>query len=113
MNATAKQKYSKPDSSIVSTLAQWFLGADGASTVGKSSRPTKSGSTITQAEWILTELRCRPLTALDALHGCGCMRLAARINDLRADGHVIGTEMASKNGKKFAKYFLIQERGST
>lgn len=38
------------------------------------------------------------------------MRLAARINDLRADGHVIGTEMASKNGKKFAKYFLIQER---
>jgi hypothetical protein len=40
------------------------------------------------------------------------MRLAARINDLRADGHVIGTEMASKNGKKFAKYFLIKERGS-
>jgi hypothetical protein len=38
------------------------------------------------------------------------MRLAARINDLRADGHVIGTEMASENGKKFAKYFLIKER---
>jgi hypothetical protein len=40
------------------------------------------------------------------------MRLAARINDLRADGYVIGTEMASKNNKKFAKYFLIKERGS-
>jgi hypothetical protein len=113
VNAEIKQKYSKPDSSIVSTLAQWFLGADGASTVGKSSRPTNSASTMSQAEWILTELRCRPLTALDALHGCGCMRLAARINELRANGHVIGTEMVSKNGKKFAQYFLIQERSST
>jgi hypothetical protein len=109
VNATAKQKYSKPDSSIVSTLAQWFLGADGASAAEKSLRPTRSGS-MSQAEWILMTLRKRPLTALDALEGCGCMRLAARINDLRADGYVIGTEMASKNGKKFAKYFLIQER---
>jgi hypothetical protein len=41
------------------------------------------------------------------------MRLAARINELRANGHVIGTEMVSKNGKKFAQYFLIQERSST
>ena len=68
---------------------------------------------MSQAEWILQTLKRRPLTSLDALQGCGCMRLAARINDLRADGHLIGTEMASKNGKKFAKYFLIQERSST
>jgi len=113
VNAEIKQKSWKLGASIGQTLAQWFLGAGGASAAERSLRPTKSGSTITQAEWILTELRCRPLTALDALEGCGCMRLAARINDLRADGHVIGTEMASKNGKKFAKYFLIQERGST
>jgi hypothetical protein len=112
VNAEIKQKYSKPDSSIVSTLAQWLSGADGASAAEKSLRPTKSGPTMSQAEWILMTLRKRPLTALDALEGCGCMRLAARINDLRADGHVIGTEMASKNGKKFAKYFLIQERGN-
>ena len=65
---------------------------------------------MSQGEWILMTLRQRPLTALDALEGCGCMRLAARINDLRADGHVIGTEMASKNRKKFAKYFLIKEK---
>lgn len=38
------------------------------------------------------------------------MRLAARINDLRADGHVIGTEMLNKNGKKFAQYYLIKEK---
>ena len=112
MNANQKQKFSRPESNIVSTLAQWFSGADGASAVGKSSRPMRSDSTMSQVEWILMTLRKRPLTALDALEGCGCMRLAARINDLRADGHVIGTEMASKNGKKFAKYFLIKERGS-
>jgi hypothetical protein len=112
VNAEIKQKSWKLGASIGQTLAQWLSGAGGASAAERSLRPTKSGSTITQAEWILTELRCRPLTALDALHGCGCMRLAARINDLRADGHVIGTEMISKNGKKFAKYFLIQERGN-
>ena len=65
---------------------------------------------MSQAKWILMAIRQRPLTALDALHGCGCMRLAARINDLRADGHLIGTEMVSKNGKKFAQYFLIKEK---
>lgn len=68
---------------------------------------------MSQAEWILMAMKRRPLTSLDALQGCGCMRLAARINDLKSDGHVIGTEMVSKNGKKFAQYFLIQERSST
>jgi hypothetical protein len=112
VNAEIKQKSWKLGASIGQTLAQWLSGADGASAAEKSLRPTRSGLTMSQAEWILTELRRRPLTALDALEGCGCMRLAARINDLRADGHVIGTEMASKNGKKFAKYFLIKERGN-
>jgi len=112
VNATVKQKFSKPGYSIVKTLAQWFSGEDGASTVGKPSRPTKSDSTMSQAEWILMTLRKRPLTALDALEGCGCMRLAARINDLRADGHNIITQTEKQNGKKFAKYHLIKERGS-
>ena len=112
MNAETKQKSLKPESSIVKTLAQWFSGADGASTVGKSLRPTKSDSTMSQAEWILMTLRRKPLTALDALEGCGCMRLAARINDLRADGHNIITQTEKQNGKKFAKYHLIKERGS-
>jgi len=40
------------------------------------------------------------------------MRLAARINDLRADGHNIITQTEKQNGKKFAKYYLIKERGS-
>ena len=110
MNAETKQKSWKLGTSIGQTLAQWFSGEDGASTVGKDSIPTKSGSTMSQAEWILQTLKSRPLTSLDALQGCGCMRLAARINELRADGHVIGTEMVSRNGKKFAQYFLIKEK---
>ena len=110
MNAETKQKSWKLGTSIGQTLAQWFSGEDGASAVGKDSIPTKSGSTMSQAEWILMAMKRRPLTSLDALNGCGCMRLAARINELRADGHVIGTEMVSKNGKKFAQYFLIKEK---
>lgn len=113
MTATTKQRFSKPESNIVKTLARWFLGEDGALAARQDSIPTKSGSTMSQAEWILMAMKRRPLTSLDALNGCGCMRLAARINELRADGHVIGTEMVSKNGKKFAQYFLIQERSST
>ena len=38
---------------------------------------------MTQEQWILDALkRRRKLTALDALKGCGCFRLAARISDL-------------------------------
>ena len=110
MNVTLKQKSLKPGSNIVQTLGQWFFGEDGASSVGRDSTHTKSGSTMSQAEWILMELRRKPLTAIEALKGCGCMRLAARINDLRADGHSIGTEMVNKNGKKFAQYYLIKEK---
>ena len=92
------------------TLGQWFFGEGGASSVGKDSTPTKSDLTMSQAEWILEAMRKKPLTALDALQGCGCMRLAARINDLRADGHNILTETVKQNGKKFAKYHLIKEK---
>ena len=110
MRVNQKQKSLKPGSNIVKTLGQWFFGEGGASSVGKDSTPTKSDSTMSQAEWILQTMRRKPLTALDALQGCGCMRLAARINDLRADGHAIGTEMLNKNGKKFAQYYLIKEK---
>lgn len=65
---------------------------------------------MSQAEWILMTLKRKPLTALDALQGCGCMRLASRINDLRAAGHNIITETVKQNGKKFAKYHLTKEK---
>ena len=61
----------------------------------------------TQTEWILDALKRGPLTALDALDGCNCFRLAARIADLRQAGHEIKTENRTlANGKTIAGYHL-------
>jgi hypothetical protein len=65
---------------------------------------------MSQTEWILETMRTRPVTPLDALAGCGCFRLAARIQELREDGHIINTEKVSSNGKQFASYHLIKEK---
>jgi hypothetical protein len=48
----------------------------------------------------------RAITPIDALEKFGCLRLAARISDLRADGHQITTKIAKKNGKRFAQYSM-------
>ena len=42
-----------------------------------------------------------PMTALERF---GCFRLAARVRDLRAEGHAIETKMTERNGKEFAVY---------
>lgn len=66
----------------------------------------------TQTEWILDALKRGPLTALDALDGCNCFRLAARIADLRQAGHEIKTENRTLvNGKTIAVYHL-EERAA-
>lgn len=44
------------------------------------------------------------LTALDALNLFGCLRLAARISDLRKLGLDIKTKMVTQGGKTFAVY---------
>lgn len=48
----------------------------------------------------------RLLTSLDALKKFNCMRLGARIFNLRAEGHVIETNMVmvGKNKKRIAVY---------
>jgi hypothetical protein len=44
-----------------------------------------------------------------ALNRCGCFRLAAVINLLRADGHNITTNrIKSHTGNKYAEYSLAQ-----
>lgn len=65
----------------------------------------------TQTQWVLQRLRLGPLTALEALDGCGCFRLAARIRDLRDAGHPIETRHRTlPNGKTVAVYqLMIQE----
>ena len=67
---------------------------------------------MTQENWILKALLCNKdgITALDALQGCGCFRLAARISDLRKQGHPIITESISSDGKVFARYRYLKKR---
>lgn len=67
---------------------------------------------MTQEQWILSTLkRKKKLTAMDALSGCGCFRLAARISDLRKQGHNITTESVSAGGKVYARYRLATKKG--
>jgi hypothetical protein len=66
---------------------------------------------MNQHDWILRELRKgRTLTALDALNGCGSMKLATRISELKARGHNIVTHMVYMGNKKFAKYQLQRSK---
>lgn len=62
---------------------------------------------MSQTEWVLKNAKRRWITAVDALKGCGCFRLAARIKDLRDQGYNIVTMTITKNGKRFAAYKLI------
>ena len=69
----------------------------------------------TQCDKVLEYMRTfGSITQLEALSDIGCMRLASRINDLRAQSIAIGVRM--KTGKKrdggkttFAEYYLIEE----
>jgi len=61
----------------------------------------------TQTERILNYLsKGKGITPIDALNRFGCFRLAARIADLRKNGHAIFTDSVTKNGKTFASYRL-------
>ena len=46
------------------------------------------------------------VTQQDAIRFCQCYRLAARIADLRADGHAILSVQTIHDGKRFARYIL-------
>ena len=62
---------------------------------------------MTQTQRILIYLQSgKQLTPIDALKKFGCFRLAARIADLRKDGHTIWTNYISKDNKTFAAYKL-------
>lgn len=62
---------------------------------------------MTQEQVILALLHQGPITALDALQQAGCLRLAARIADLRQQGYEITTEdFKTPTGKHIARYSL-------
>lgn len=64
--------------------------------------------TSTQTDRILAHLRSgKHLTALEALNRFGCLRLAARIKDLKDDGYAIDAQLVElPNGKKVASYSM-------
>ena len=67
--------------------------------------------TRTQLDMLLDHLRLngpRGVTALDA-YGWGCMRLAARVADLRAQGYDVRTETTTTAaGARIARYVLVE-----
>ena len=50
----------------------------------------------------------RKITQLQALKMWGCMRLGARVHELRSAGMNIATKTITQNGKHFAQYYLPQ-----
>lgn len=60
-----------------------------------------------QAKQILELLkRGESISPLEALQKFNCMRLGARIKDLRDEGHKIQTLDEKRNGKRYARYKL-------
>ncbi len=65
----------------------------------------------TQTQWVLQALQLGPITPMDALQGCGCFRLAARIKDLRDQGHhITTTDHKTAAGKTVARYSLTNHQ---
>ena len=61
-----------------------------------------------QSNRILSWLsRGHSLTAQQALESFGTMRLAARINDLRREGHSIQSTTIVRGGKRVASYTMV------
>ena len=63
---------------------------------------------MSQKTAILDLLKRGPVTPLDALSKLGCFRLAARVRELREEGHPIVTHIEHHGDKDFARYELEQ-----
>lgn len=62
-------------------------------------------SNKTQCDYLLEYLEAyNSITPLEALYAFGCLRLGARVSDLRADGYDIETEINPKGKKRYAIY---------
>ena len=68
-----------------------------------------------QTERILQYMRdFGSITQLEAMQDIGCMRLAARIADLKRDGHAIRREMETSKNRygeetSYARYRLVED----
>ena len=62
---------------------------------------------MTQTEHILRHLKDNgSITPLEALQEYGCMRLGARIYDLKHQGYNIRAEIVHDDGKHYARYTM-------
>ena len=63
-----------------------------------------------QADMILEHLKHGyTITPIEALNKFRCMRLGARIWDLKKRGYKIDTEFVESGKKRYASYKLVQE----
>lgn len=68
---------------------------------------------MSQCDDILAHLKRGPISAIQALESYGCFRLAARIKDLRGQGHDIETrDLELPNGKTVAEYYLKEKEAA-
>lgn len=70
---------------------------------------------MTQADLILAHLKAgKPITPLGALREFNCMRLGARIWDLKQAGHLIEKRMVEhpRTGKHYAEYRMPSGAGA-
>lgn len=62
---------------------------------------------MSQTETILAHLQAGgSITPIDALREFGIFRLAARIKDIRDEGHAVQTDWETDGVKKWARYSL-------
>ena len=67
-------------------------------------------TTMAQTDAILRHLRNHgSITPIEALNLYGSFRLAARVGELRQDGHEIRTVMVERGGRRWAMYRLMRE----
>jgi len=79
-----------------------------ATNVAEAKQAKETHRRPTQAGRILAYLReGNRLTALEALERFGCFRLAARVHELRREGHAIRERtVETRGGKRVAEYSL-------
>lgn len=66
-----------------------------------------------QRERVLLHLKRKQIDPMTALRRYGCLRLAARIDELRNQGYEIVSRLVERGGKRFAQYRLIRERSNS
>lgn len=75
----------------------------------KTNEEFKTGETESQCSAILAHMnQGKPITALEALELCGCLRLSACIHDLRHKFgvEIVATKITTTSGKHVAQYRL-------